>query len=186
MDARSFDNLARRLTTGLPRRAALALMASSLLVGGAAPVGAGCKKVGKKGDKNKDCCDNARCGGKKCTCKGRYSECGGKCYDLTKDEKHCGSCNTACAAGETCIDGVCAEGGCTTELDSCAEGALCLACPDRADAVCYLDEGDHPRCSRFLFCQTCDEDSDCGAFGSNARCLTSCPGQCSGTACASD
>ena len=188
MDARSFDNLARRLTMGLPRRGALAVMAgagSSLLLG-RAPAVAGCKKVGKKCDKNKDCCDNARCKGKECKCKGRFSECGGKCFDLDKDEKHCGSCNTACAAGESCVDGVCAEGGCTAELDSCVEGARCIACPERAGSVCYRDDSGIPKCSVFLLCFDCEDDLDCAGFGPNARCVTSCPGQCSGTACAAD
>lgn len=186
MDGRSFDALARRFTTGLSRREALTGMAgagSSLLLGHA-PASAGCKKVGKKCDKNKDCGDNARCGGKKCKCKGEFAECGGKCYALDKDDKHCGSCNTACSAGESCVDGVCTEGGCTAGLDSCVEGAPCIACPQRADSVCYRDEAGTPRCSRVLLCVNCEEDLDCAAFGANARCVTSCSGQCSGTACA--
>ena len=63
MDARSFDTLTRQLTKGLPRRQSLALMIggmASLLLGGRSRVAAGCKKVGKKCDKNKDCCDGAQ------------------------------------------------------------------------------------------------------------------------------
>ncbi len=189
MDPQSFDTLARRFLARLPRRGALAVLAGGVtapLLGGSPPVQAGCKKVGKTCDKNKDCCKNARCGGKKCKCKSGFTECGGKCFDLNEDEKHCGSCNTACATGERCVAGVCAEGGCTANRDSCAEDALCLSCPDRADAVCYLDNDDQVRCSRFLLCFTCEDDSDCEGFGQNARCIASCPGQCSGTACASD
>ncbi|MDF3038476.1 MAG: repeat containing protein [Thermomicrobiales bacterium] len=114
MDEQSFDAFTRGLTAIVPRRRTIALLASvvsSLLVRGAPPVAAGCKKVGKKCDKNKDCCDGARCGGKECKCKSGFDECGGKCYDLDKDENHCGSCNTACAPGATCEDGACVEGG---------------------------------------------------------------------------
>ena len=190
MDPQRFDALARRAgAVGARRRALLSLVGSTLATSmfGPAPAVAGCKKVGKKCDKTKDCCDDARCkGGKngKCRCKSGFSECGGKCYDLDKDETHCGSCDTTCAAGESCVDGVCAEGGCTAGLDSCVEGALCIACPDRPGSVCYRDNSGTPRCSVVLLCVTCDDDADCAGLGPNARCITSCPGQCSGTACA--
>ena len=189
MDARSFDGLTRHVMTRLSRRGGLGLAvggAASLLLGGTSRVGAGCKKAGKTCDRNKDCCKNARCGGKRCTCKSGFTECGGKCFNLDNDEQHCGSCDTACAAGDRCVAGVCAEGGCTAALDSCAEGALCISCPDRADAVCYLDNDGQARCSRFLVCMPCEDDADCGEVASNARCLVDCSGQCSGTACVSD
>ena len=110
MNPRSFDALTRRLTTKLPRRKAIAPLAgvvSSLLLGGVRTVEAGCTKVGKKCDKNKDCCDGAKCKKDKCTCKSGRTECGGKCYKLDKDEKHCGACNTRCTEHELCLSGVC-------------------------------------------------------------------------------
>ena len=190
MDSRSFDAFTRRLATRLPRRGALALLAGGaapLLVNAPPPARAGCKKVDKKCDKNKDCCDDARCQGKKCKCKSGFTECGGKCFDLDKTENHCGSCNTNCSAGESCVAGACVEGGCTAELDTCAPDALCIACPDRPGSVCYRDDSGSPRCSVFLLCFPCEEDADCEGFGPGARCVTSCPGQCSsGTACAAD
>jgi len=190
MDSQLFDDLARRLAPELPRRGVLALLigaVSPLLPGGASPVAAGCKKVGKKCDKNKDCCNKARCRGKKCKCKSGFDECGGKCFDLDTSENHCGTCNTVCASGQSCVAGVCAEGGCTADLDSCAPDALCVACPDRPGSVCYRDDSGTPRCSVFLLCFPCEEDADCEGFGTGARCVTSCPGQCSsGTACAAD
>ena len=115
MDGPSFDALTRQLASRLPRRGVFALMtgaASSLLLGGIPPVAAGCKKVGKKCDKNNDCCDHAKCKGGKngeCRCKSGFTECGGKCFDLDKDENHCGSCNTACDPGWGCFDGVCVD-----------------------------------------------------------------------------
>lgn len=151
---------------------------------------AGCKKEGKKCDKNKDCCDGATCKGKKCRCKSGLNECGGKCFDFDKDEQHCGSCTTACAAGESCVAGVCAEGGCTADRDSCAPSAICTSCPDRADAVCYLDDAGKARCALTIFCFDCDDDAFCeDLFGPGARCV-GCAGQCggsaSGRACAAD
>lgn len=75
---------------------------------------AGCKKVGKKCDKSKDCCDGAKCkGGKKgkCRCKGSRKECGKECVDLNNDDQHCGACDTVCTGAASCQNGACAEGG---------------------------------------------------------------------------
>lgn len=112
MDAESFDAFTRRLTTGLPRRRTIALLAglvSSLLYCVARTVEAGCKKVGKKCDKHNDCCDGARCKKDTCECKNGRTECGGKCYDLDKDEKHCGRCGNGCIGPELCTSGVCID-----------------------------------------------------------------------------
>jgi len=193
MDGSRFDSLTRALTSSRlgHRKALLGGAFSVLLVGHASERAmAGCKKEGKKCDKNKDCCDGATCKGKKCKCKSGLTECGGKCFDLDKDEQQCGSCNTACAAGESCVAGVCAEGGCTADLDSCAPTARCISCPDRADSVCYRDDGGHARCSRAILCFDCDDDAFCeNLFGPGARCV-GCAGQCAGTAsgraCAAD
>lgn len=105
MNATTFDALTRHLTGGLPRRKTLALLAGvaapSILF--ALPQSAlACKKVGKKCDKDNDCCDGAKCKNDKCKCKAGYSKCDKKCYDLEKDEQHCGECGNACKVGETC------------------------------------------------------------------------------------
>jgi DNA-binding beta-propeller fold protein YncE len=109
------DIFARQLARTLPRRPAIGVLTGLLSIGLTRPQPAlACKKVGKKCDKNKDCCDGARCkGGKnsKCKCKNGFTKCDKKCYDLDKDEKRCGSCNTACAPGATCQNGACVEGG---------------------------------------------------------------------------
>jgi hypothetical protein len=121
------------------------------LIGRAPRAAASCKKVGKKCDKNKDCCDGAECKGGQCACKSGRAECDGKCYKLDTDENHCGDCDTACAAGETCCDGACVDlesdaancGSCGT---TCAEAVACVAgvcdpsseCPADA-AFCSLE-----------------------------------------------
>lgn len=190
MNPRSFDAFARHLATGLPRRKAISILAgavSSVILFGTRTVEAACKEVGQSCDKDADCCANAHCKNGSCKCQSGYDECGGKCFDLDTSENHCGSCNTVCASGQSCVAGVCAEGGCTADLDSCAPDALCIACPDRPGSVCYRDDSGTPRCSVFLLCFPCEEDADCEGFGPGARCVTSCPGQCSsGTACAAD
>jgi DNA-binding beta-propeller fold protein YncE len=115
MDSRRLDALARLLASDAPRRTllrGLGLVVPAALLGlhqhGAA---ASCKKVGKKCDKSNDCCDGARCKNGECACKNRYQECQGKCYDVDKDERHCGRCNRACGNREKCRAGTCQETG---------------------------------------------------------------------------
>jgi hypothetical protein len=143
------DTLARQLARTTARRSAIGVLASLLSLGLASPQTAlACKKVGKKCDKNKDCCDGARCkGGKKgkCRCKTGFSECSNKCFNLDNDEKHCGDCDTACAPGATCQDGACACarndnafacgtsgnvcGPACAENEACVDGA-CVSCAE--------------------------------------------------------
>jgi hypothetical protein len=64
MDERRFDRIARRLGHGIPRRPLIAAAAATVLAALQRPQSAlACKKVGKKCDKNNDCCDGARCKG---------------------------------------------------------------------------------------------------------------------------
>jgi DNA-binding beta-propeller fold protein YncE len=112
MEDRRFDTLARRLGEAVPRRPLIAAVAATVFAALESPqVALACKKVGKKCDKTKDCCNHAKCKGKKCKCKSGYTKCGGKCFDLDQDEEHCGTCDIACPASETCVDGRCSEGG---------------------------------------------------------------------------
>jgi hypothetical protein len=113
MDHRSFDRFVGLIGDAIPRRLLIAAGAATLLPALGGPESAlACKKVGKKCDKNKDCCDGARCnGGKrgKCRCKSGFTKCSGAkvCKNLRNDSKHCGACNTACDAGESCCSRVC-------------------------------------------------------------------------------
>jgi hypothetical protein len=144
MDERRFDRIARRLGHGIPRRPLIAAAAATVLAALQRPQSAlACKKVGKKCDKNNDCCDGARCKGDtkkkkgKCRCKSGWKDCDGdkKCERLNTDE-HCGSCGNACTPVQGCCEGT----SCIELLDNnehcgacgnaCQEGTFCdsVAC----------------------------------------------------------
>ena len=57
-----------------------------------------------------DCCANTRdCCGQAC-CADGFTCCGNSasdCVDTYNDVKHCGDCNTTCASGEVCLNGIC-------------------------------------------------------------------------------
>jgi DNA-binding beta-propeller fold protein YncE len=120
LDINIIDRLARQLAAGVPRRRAAALLVGASVAPLLWPphdAAAKCKKVGKKCDKNKDCCDGATCKGDsknkkgKCRCKGSKQECDKECVDLDTDDQHCGACNNVCTVAASCQNGACAEGG---------------------------------------------------------------------------
>jgi hypothetical protein len=189
MDARSFDEMARSLRNGLSRRGAVMKIMrgvpTALFLGHGAAVRAGCKKVGKKCDKSRDCCDHATCkGGKhsKCKCKGGYTKCGGKCYDLDKDKNHCGGCNADCDNGTPCTDGVCcvpvttdtrtdSDWQCTSS-EACCDGGTCctLLTPDGEIANCF------DLLTLQTFCGTsCETAVNCLNFNPVRQCIN---GEC--------
>src|SRR5262245_50324288 len=52
--------------------------------------------------------------------------CGAVCVDTKVDPSHCGSCDSACATGESCVEGKCAvacAGGSTLCGDKCVDTA---------------------------------------------------------------
>jgi hypothetical protein len=110
MNGHLFDMLARALTGAQPRRHVV----GGLMIAGVTALllperSLAAKKVGKKCDKSKDCVDGAKCKKDKCTCKSRFTKCNKKCYDLDKDDKHCGQCGNTCNDNETCTSGVCID-----------------------------------------------------------------------------
>jgi len=110
MNHQRFDTLARTLSGAPSRRYAIGGMLIAVTTALTRPGGSlAAKKVGKKCDKSKDCVDGAKCKKDKCTCKSRFTQCTKKCYDLDKDEKHCGQCGNTCNDNETCISGVCID-----------------------------------------------------------------------------
>ena len=153
-----FDAWVRGLSASPSRRSLLQLVTGTAL--GALPAAlfdrksahAGCKKVGKKCDKNKDCCDGARCEGDKkdkkgkCRCKAGLKDCPGEnaCKNLDADENHCGSCGNQCAAGEVCCSGACTQDSlwdtCGACGNQCALGEVCAADSDRCES-CAVQAG---------------------------------------------
>ena len=166
-----FDDFTQSFHSRWPRRTALGLaagIATTTLLAQRHAARAGCKKVGKKCDKNKDCCDGARCGGGKCKCKSGYNKCNKKCYDLDKDEQHCGDCATACGAEETCCSGTCAD--LQNDVNNCGScGRACEATMECIVGVCVYPPG---TCLHGLAaCETsgviaCGESFDCRCYRS--------------------
>ncbi len=131
------EAITRHLATELGRRrfgiaAATSLVATML----ASRPALACKKVGRKCDKNTDCCDGATCKKGKCSCKNRFTKCNKKCYDLDKDETHCGNCNTTCDPSETCCSGDCVD----LQHNTLHCGACNAPCPDPIDYACIDGE----------------------------------------------
>ncbi len=188
MDAQGFDAFTRQLTSGLPRRKAITFLAAAglfIFPGRAPSAEAGCKKVGKKCEKNKDCCDKSTCKGKKCKCKSGLEECGGKCKNLENDGSHCGACNNVCPAiAELCVAGGCAS--CPAGADHCVSatascqndsGCYCLKRLEDGAAICTA----LPRCD-----QPCDDETGCP--GGPSICVSAgdvcCPGSAGQGRCA--
>jgi hypothetical protein len=132
-------------------------------------------------------------------CRPGQTDCSGICADLTTDPGHCGTCATACVAGEVCNEGRCAS-SCTGALQNCSgacvdlqtDGGHCGSCTNvcgpqdecrSGSCVCV------PACSGRVCgddgcrgsCGDCATGRDCGGDG---RCF--CPGNCVGRDCGDD
>jgi hypothetical protein len=121
MDGICFDGITRDLAANSSRRGAVrALAASALAMGlsrlGLADVAAGCKQVGQKCAKDKECCRGLACKGKKCACGRGTQKCGKDC----------------CGRGEKCLPGGDGAATCCPELKVC--GKTC--CPPDRVCVC--------------------------------------------------
>ncbi len=168
MDGLRFDSVTRAFATS--RRSTIrtflgAAMGALITFRGGEEAAAGCKKVGKKCDKNKDCCDGAKCkGGKKgkCRCKSGRDDCDGdgKCESLDEDNANCGVCGNACAVGEACCDATCIDvqddrancGSCGTacgDPEVCTSGTCVLCLPNVprcGDTCCPIDNCNNGTC----------------------------------------
>jgi hypothetical protein len=153
MDGLRFDRLTRTFITS--RRSTIrtflgGAMGALITFRAGEEAAAGCKKVGKKCDKSKDCCDGAKCkGGKKgkCRCKDGHGDCDGdgKCELLDADDANCGACGVACAVGEACCAGACID----VEEDRANCGSCGAACADPevcTSGSCLLCLTAAPRC----------------------------------------
>jgi hypothetical protein len=98
-------------------------------------------------------------------CNARDDDCDGKTdedFDLSKDAANCGSCAHACAAGQVCCAGTCAD----TTSDNAHCGSMCLACG--SGLLCCAGQ-----------CVQSDA-ANCGACGKTCGAAASgcCSGQC--------
>jgi cysteine-rich repeat protein len=192
------DALARDLASGeLSRRSALKRLAAAGLgigaalgpAGAAEALGGGCPGDRVKCD-GKCCPKNARCRRGKCKCKRGFTKCGRKCVDTDTSVKHCGACADPCAAGETCVDGVCTppascsdafKNGNETDVDcggpdcpKCADSKACLSGTDCLSGACVGNVCAAASCADAI--QNGQEtDIDCGG--------PDCPGCVDGQMC---
>ena len=136
MTARLIDLLARQAAR---RRVALGTGGALLGLVGEGRAAA-CGKVGKKCDKNKDCCHGATCKGKHCACKGTLAACDGRCVDIDSDDAHCGGCGNACGAGRACCAGGCVDTS-TSDGNCGACGTVCPATQECVAGRCTTPNG---------------------------------------------
>lgn len=121
-------------------------------------------------------CMNGACVG---TCAPGMANCGDMCSDLATDPNNCGLCGAVCAAGESCVAGVCE----LTDRD-CATNATCPAGMSCVNGLCRA-----PLCGDGLVSGTeqCDEGAanglglctmDCRLVTTCAPGLVNCGGIC--------
>lgn len=178
MDEQRIDRLARLLATGVGRRR-IATGLAGVLLGGLMlprPALAGCKKAGKRCDKNNDCCDHATCKGDTCQCKNRFKACDGTCVDLDKDKTYCGRCDKTCGAAETCVAGACTTAeGCPVGADFCSgNGSINCSETDPSCQCAVSTEGETLCGTSFTqgaTCGQCETSADCVFFGQGAFCV---------------
>ena len=196
MDATRFDALTRSLTTShrTTRKTFLGVGFGLLLAGGHRDAAAACKKVGRACTGDNACCKNAECQGGVCQCKTGFTDCSGKCKDLSTNTNHCGACDNGCGRGETCCSGDCTDSDFQSDHDHCGSCGtvcgdteiciigLCQPCP--ADGV-FCGECCTPpiyQCCHGECIRAIDNPTNCGAC--DLRCLE--PGCCSFGQCVDD
>ena len=149
MEGDSFDRLARRIAGGASRRSLLrspvALFAASVADrlnreagtdAAASPFPShNTQTPPGQPSQNRSAAARARRGKKK-KCKSGTRRCGKRCVNTSNDPAHCGACDSACFASETCVSGEClvkCEGSATDPANcgacgnACALGETCVA-----------------------------------------------------------
>lgn len=91
--------------------------------------------------------------------------CGNGCFDFQTDEAHCGNCQTACAVGESCVNGAC-EVNCPFPTNMCGPGGINL-CTDLD-----TDEQHCGNCTTVCVSGTTCNAGVCSSCGTG---LTACP-----------
>lgn len=130
------------------------------------------------------------------SCPGVLARCDDRCVDLDVDRSHCGGCGVACAPGQFCASGVCADtcpltvcgeecvdlgsspthcgrcGAACGETGYCRDGACADTCPEplvRCDGACVDTSLDPRHCGGCG--STCAVDQVC----SDGACALECP-----------
>lgn len=88
-------------------------------------------------------------------CPDGTSMCGDACVDTDSDRANCGTCGTACAAGEACLAGTCA--------------IVCPSGQTECDAACVDTTSDRAHCG------ACGAPCDPGELCVDGSCALSCP-----------
>ncbi len=131
--------------------------------------------------------------------------CGGQCVDVSVNLRHCGRCNNACAAGQSCASGACADPAPTCASPRLMCGTSCVdprsdasncgrcgnACPSGQACAAGACAGAPPTCSapRVLCGMTCadvnTDPANCGVCGLACSAGQTCAGgNCAGGSCA--
>ncbi len=144
-------------------------------------------------------------GGPAPTCATGLAQCGTECVDVRSNSSHCHACNTACAVGQSCVDGQCTcQAGLTLCSGACVDlqsnGSNCGACDTRCETGQLCSAGvcgatctvvGQTACgtscvdltSNTLNCGACDAPCGTGQLCTNGTCtcptgLTPCGGTC--------
>ena len=175
MDAIRFDAITRALTS---RRTTLKTFLGAglglLLAGRRRDAAADCKKVGRSCTGDNACCKNAECQLGVCQCTRGFTDCSGKCKDLSTNKKHCGACDNGCGREGTCCDGDCA-GDFQSDPDHCG------GCGNFCRGICGPPGCHGPRCCGDGECveDVQANDDHCGACDNACReGETCCAGAC--------
>lgn len=111
-------------------------------------------------------------------CEAPQVECSGSCVDTQTDAAHCGTCESACSAGEACSAGVCVP-GCGDGLTACGEACVDTQTnPDHCGS-CGSECLDEEVCSEGTCASSCTEgtqECDGGCFDTDSS-TTHC-GEC--------
>jgi hypothetical protein len=126
-----------------------------------------CKGEGVQCDNDSQCC-GGQCRNGSCTgCPANTVFCSDGCADLQTNDQPCGSCDTACTAGQRCQNGqcVCDEQSCPT---GCCDGTNCKR--GTSDSACGTNGAT---------CQTCGagercDDTACVCVTGFKPCLDGC------------
>lgn len=99
------------------------------------------------------CANDSQCCGGQCKsgacagCPGTTEYCSDGCADVQTNNQHCGSCETACPAGQRCVNGLCGCDATSCPLGCCAgttckRGDSASACGDNGASCAICQSGD--------------------------------------------